>query len=312
MKYTRRQHIVPKFYLNGFADGNKLQVLDLEAKRSYSNSIKDISVEKDYYTIRAEGIEPDGFESWLATAEGKTAAVLRRITDGVWPLDEEERAVLAFFMILQYQRGRGARDLIERFQSVSVGMLTEVHGFEKFSQLLDDGIQTPLSEEKKQELFDWITSYRQGDTTTIKANSHQHIASIIDSTDELSRYLVGRPWVLVNFKRRALLTSDEPLGLIAGPNMEGFPGVGLLNAEVITFPLTRKLGLLMKSPRNLIELGTKIEEVRQGKFDVEMRGTTLLERGFNTQAVAGAFRNVYFHPQDTQFVPHQILSQFSK
>ena len=312
MKYTRRQHIVPKFYLNGFAEGNKLQVLDLEANRSYSNSIKDVSVEKDYYTISAEGIEPDGFESWLATVEGKTAGVLRRITDGVWPLNEEERAVLAFFMILQYQRGRGARDLIERFQSASVGLLTQVHGFEKFSQLLDAAFQPSLSEEKKQEFFEWITSYRQGDTTTIKANSHQHIASIVNSPDDLIRFLIGRPWGLVKFKRRSLLTSDEPLGLIANPNMEDFPNVGLLNAELITFPLTRRLGLLMSSPRKPIDLGGTREEIRQGKFDDIIRGTTLHEKLFNSQAVAGAFRNVYFHPQDIRFVPHQIRSQFSK
>lgn len=310
MNYTKRQHIIPKFYLNGFAEDSRLQVLDFQTKRSFSNSTKDVSVEKDYYTIKVEGIEPDRFESWLASVESQAAGVFRQILNGKWPLDELDRTKLAHFIVLQQQRGRGTRDFLERVQSEIVGLQTKINGFDKFSEVLDAGIQPHLTEEQKRESFDWITNYKQGDETTIKATSHQHINSINHSISELIPYIVGRPWILIEFTRRALITSDEPLGLTGSTDMEDFGRIGLLHAEALTFPLTRELGLLMNSPRQFIERGRRVEEVREGKFDVRQRGTTSLEQWFNLQTASGATRNVFFHPKDTKFVPHTISSQF--
>lgn len=311
MKYTKRQHIVPRFYLKGFSEGSKLQVLDFETNRTFSSSISDVSVHKDYYTVNVDGIDPDIFENWLSTVETEAANVIRKIESGKWPLDEGERTTLAFFMALQQQRGRASRDFLERAQSASIGLLTNVQGFEAFRAKLDKTAQGALTEEEKRQAFERIAHYEQGDETTFKANAHQHVASISHTVEKLVPYLTGRPWRLFKFERRALITSDEPLGLVRPPGLDENFGVGLSTAEVITFPLQRKLGLYMLSPREEIERGVPVETVRSGALDERVIGTTWHERTFNSLAAQWAFRNLFYHPEDYKFVPPEITSRFS-
>lgn len=308
MNYTKRQHIVPKFYLKGFSEGLKLQVLDFETSRTYSSNVNDASVHKDYYTINTEDTEPDVFEKWLSSIEARTATIIRSIESGTWPLNEEERTTLALFMVLQYQRGRANRDLIERIQSTAIGLLTHVQGFEAFSAKLDKLTPLSLTEEEKEQEFERIALYEQGAETTFKANAHQHVTSISNLVDKLIPYLVGRPWRLVQFERRSLITSDEPLGLGRPPGLSEDLGVGLLTAEFITFPLKRKLGLYMLSPRREIEQGMTVETVRSGARDNLVIGTTLHERIFNYLTVESAFRNLFYHPEDYKFVPPEVSS----
>ncbi len=40
----------------------------------------------------------------------------------------------------------------------------------------------------------------------------EHIKQMIELAEELHKYIVGRPWTLVKFDRRSLITSDAPVG----------------------------------------------------------------------------------------------------
>lgn len=309
MNYSKRQHIVPKFYLKGFAAGKKIQVLDFHTGRVFPAMVNNAAVHKDFYTVKSEELEPDIFENWLSSVEAKAATIIRKVEEGDWPLKVQDRETLAFFMVLQQQRGKGSRDMLERMKSTAMGLLTLVKGFESFSEELEDFFPEGLTKEQKQKEFDRITAYEQGDETTFKVDAHQHINTISYSVNKLVKYLTGRPWRIVEFERRSLITSDEPLGFVRPPNLDENLGVGLMNAEILTFPLTRKIGLYMLSPRELIEKEIAVEKVRNGAFDARIRGTTVHERTFNELACQSAFRSVFFHPEDSKYLPAGMLPE---
>jgi hypothetical protein len=76
------------------------------------------------------------------------------------------------------------------------------------------------------------------------------------------------------------------VSLIGNPQDEAWKGVGFMTAWGITFPLTRKLGLLMNDPMVTIEgLGiedSRVQEIRaavlRGEADGAQKGTTAMEK----------------------------------
>lgn len=303
MGYSKRQHIIPQFYLKGFAEGKRIQVLDLESGEVRSAGVRDVGVHKDFYTVYSEEHERDIFENWLSGVEGKAAAVIRKVENGTWPLEFEDRQTLAFFMVLQEQRGQHSRDRLERIQSAAMSLQALVLGFDEFSSNLEKRYPGVYSEEDKRKEFDTVVSYQQGDETTFKVSSHQHIDAISQSTFELVKYLTGRPWGLCEFEKGCLITSDEPLGLVPSPGLDPNLGVGLMTASALTFPLNRKLGLYMQSPDRLREEGVTANEVWEGSYDTQIVATPILEKLMNGMSYQSAFQRVFFHPDDSRYVP---------
>lgn len=87
-----------------------------------------------------------------------------------------------------------------------------------------------------------------------------------------------------------------------------------MKAWGITFPLTRKLGLLMNDPMVTIEgLGieeSRVQEIRaavlRGEADGTQEGTTAIEKLFNEHLAYSAGEYVYHHPEDAKFVPGDL------
>lgn len=77
-----------------------------------------------------------------------------------------------------------------------------------------------------------------------------HISHMVDTAE----HLATRPWSLVRFERRSLITCDSPVSLIRNPKDDDFySDVGFATAWGISVPLTRELGLLMSDPMVIIE-----------------------------------------------------------
>lgn len=134
----------------------------------------------------------------------------------------------------------------------------------------------------------------------------EHLEEMFKLADELLKYLVGRPWTLVEFDRRSIITCDDPVVLVRHPAAEPSEGVGFMTAWSITYPLSRKLGLLMSSIEPVIEAGVPAESVRAGRADMTEQGTTKLEKFFNAQTATGASEWLFHHPDDSQFVPSPL------
>lgn len=138
---------------------------------------------------------------------------------------------------------------------------------------------------------------------------------MVETAEHLTKYLFTRPWLLVRFDRRSLITCDAPVSLIRNARDENrWEGVGLGTAWGIATPLTRKLGLLMSDPMVIIERLTAddpmIQRVRSavvsGRLDRAETGTTAMERLFNDHTAESAREYIYCHPDDERFVPGEL------
>lgn len=72
---ARRHHVLPQFYLKGFANESGLiHRVDLPGREPIVLSISDASVIKDFYTVTlSDGSESDIFETAFSAVEGAAA-----------------------------------------------------------------------------------------------------------------------------------------------------------------------------------------------------------------------------------------------
>jgi hypothetical protein len=294
-------HTVPKFYLRGFADHREwITTVRLPGDRSYMQSIEKSAAINHFYSIDGHPDGQDVFEEALSDMEGSAATVLRAIEAGKWPLSEEQRGTLATFMAVQALRGPDHRRSMDYLAAQMTRLEVEFTGREKVQQWVQKRHGVELDDDEAEKVWRQAT---QPGGPPITLAPIAHIEQIVQSADELLPYISGRPWMLIQFSRRSLVTCDSPVGLVPAEDREPWEGVGFATAWGITFPLTRKLGLIMSDVKPMIETGYPVEQVRAGRLDSVERGTTATEKFINDSTVHSASEYVYRHPGDEDFLP---------
>jgi Protein of unknown function (DUF4238) len=109
-KGTKRNHLVPRYYLGGFTcpgSDKKLCQFDRDKDEPIITTIVNAGVQNDFYTLD----EPDGtrdritVESWLSEEiEGSAHAAIRKVRN-FQPIDQSERDALARYMSVMPTRG---------------------------------------------------------------------------------------------------------------------------------------------------------------------------------------------------------------
>ncbi|MDO9397723.1 MAG: DUF4238 domain-containing protein, partial [Herbiconiux sp.] len=134
-----------------------------------------------------------------------------------------------------------------------------------------------------------------------------HIEMMGETTGEVAGFLGYRPWTLVRFTGRSLITCDAPVSLVAHKQAGPWMGVGVQNARLVLYPMTREIALVMRNPFDgrhpTGDLEAFNETTRAGALDDESLGAALEERLINECTAANAVNNIYHHPDDAQFVP---------
>jgi Protein of unknown function (DUF4238) len=304
-----RHHTVPQFYLNGFAQARQIVTVDLESGRTFRQAVAQAASENHFYSIPENPGGSDAFEKILSQVEDKTARVFQRVLQKKeWPLDADSRGALAAFMTLQFLRGPDHRQQMEQITARVAELLIRATGPEGLvRQAAERG--DALSDDDAKEMWRVLGS-EGGVRAEVPASNH--IRQMIDLLPKLVVYFLGRPWVLVRFTRRSLITSDAPLSPI--PETTATPGddIGLMTAWGMTFPLDRHTGIILASPMPLADRGATLSDVAQGKFDHIQEPTTRLERFFNTAATTGANRWIFHHPDDGRFLPSGLHAEGEK
>lgn len=301
---AKRHHYVPQFHLRGFADGETITTVELPGDRSYDQPVRKAAAENHLYTLPGHPDGADVFEKALSQLEGDVASIFADIVSGTWPLDEESRGTLAYYVALQMARGpeqrRNMENLVRQTTRMEIGYggRAGIKGWAKKNLGLD------VDDAAAEKL--WEEAMRP-EGPPIKISTAAHIDQTLELAESLHKYFSGRPWSLVRFEQRSLILSDVPVGLIRRPDDEdSWMGVGILSAWGITFPLTRKLGLLMNDPDLVMDNGIPGEKVRAGKFDMVQTGTTAMEHIFNEHTAGSASMRLFHHPDDARFVPSDL------
>lgn len=310
---AKLHHYVPQAYLRGFAtEKERIVAVPLDTTRSpFTTVVKNVGAQTHFHTITGAE-EPDGFEKVLSSVESEAIAIIRRMEGGEFPLPQQDRMALSFYLALQSVRGPDTRRTIEHLQAKMIRLEVGAGGRENVGRWIKGHFGFDATEEQQQRIWDEATQPGGPPLTIAVAD---HIRHMVDTAEDLAKYLVTRPWSLHKFDRRSLITCDAPVSLIRGrDDAEHWMGVGFATAWAVAAPLTRKLGLLMSDPMPLIERfetgHPMIQQVRDkvvsGRLDSVQTGTTAMERLFNDHTAHNAREYIYRHPDDERFVPMDL------
>ncbi|MEU2348796.1 DUF4238 domain-containing protein [Modestobacter sp. NPDC049651] len=214
-----RHHLVPRFYLERFADNDRIAVVNRHTRARRVAMIRDTAAERDFYTFVNNDGEMDGrLEQLLGLVEHDAARVIRNVTSvfNVRPT-QDDREVMCLFLAFQLARGRASRRKIE----LLTDMMERLRGSVAPDQL---------------------------DNFEFASDPNEHIRLIGELAEAMMPHLRPRPWFLFDFTSPALVTSDEPVVLhTPGPHEDG-EALGLGTAHEIWLPL---------DPRHLLVLGKR-------------------------------------------------------
>lgn len=314
---ARKHHTVPQFYLKGFATKARqpqIGTVQLPGDKRFVQSTSKASTHTDFYAIPGHEEGQDVFEKDLSRMEGEAATVIRKITEErVWPLPPDDRELLAAFLTLQFLRGPEQRRHMEETMAITTRMEIGYGGKANVAKWAKRKHGITVSEEQAARIWNEAT---RPEGPPIQLAPTGHINQILELTPKLARYFLFRPWVLYRFSARSLLTCDTPISLIPHQQStmadedgldEGVleQGVGLMTAWGITFPLTRKIGLLLASPKEFIGHVTG-DEVATGRFDLAHAPSTAAANLFNDATIRNARQWIFHHPDDTHLVPEDL------
>lgn len=308
---AKLHHYVPQGYLRGFAnEKERITVVPLDGRASYTPSVKNVAAQTHFHTLHGH-YEPDEFEKLLSGIEGEALNIIRRLEGGELPLPERDRWTFSFYIALQASRGPDTRKTIEHLHAKTARVEVGAGGRRNVKRWIKDNMGFDASDEQANRIWDEAT---QPGGPPISFPNHIHIQHMVDTSEQLTPYIATRPWTLVRFAQRSLITSDAPISLVRNFEDEPWQGVGFGTAWAVAFPLTRKLGLLMSDPMAIVKGlsadDPQVQEIRaavlQGAADRAQGGSTAMERLFNEHTAKHAREYVYRHPDDDKFLPAEL------
>jgi hypothetical protein len=280
---SRLHHTVPRFYLKGFADQERLTTVALPGARRFTQNVSQATAVNYFYSMPGNPEGADAYERELSRKENDAARVLRMVLDhGVWPLDVADRAVFGTFLALQLLRGPDQRRQVKEIASAVAQFIGGIAG-----------VDAPTPEEMSEE---WSAD---------SLSTARHINQIQYLLPEVVRALCDRPWVLVRFVKRSLITPDTPLSPLPRPDSANEARIGLATAWGMTFPLDRRTGLVLAPPSS-VRSSLSVDDVRHGRSDFYREGSTRNEQLFNLSTSINARRWIFHHPDDDRFVPPKL------
>lgn len=128
---TRNSHIVPRFYLNKFADASKFVFQYVPGRDPQRRSTKSLLSEEDYFEYKVNGeATANRYENWFQKFETDAAAIYLKIHTGQ-PLTGEQEIVWSSFVATVFLRSRKVR---EQFGPVLTRMM-EAENYDSEEQI---------------------------------------------------------------------------------------------------------------------------------------------------------------------------------
>ncbi|MCX4826751.1 DUF4238 domain-containing protein [Streptomyces sp. NBC_01142] len=219
MSKPKKHHYVPQMYLRNFADAdNRTQVVRLAQQTSNTARINTIAAENHFHRFTVDGEETLYVEEIATKIEGRAAQPLLRLIDPQkrrWPLPNDDRLSLAFFIAFQFMRVPVARDLYASM----VAQLPDILGL-TFPAEFED-LDVPLL----------------------------HGASMVsEALPEGAAALCNRAWTILDFKLKTLATSDVPVVVLPDEGVTPRTAAGFMSPGGMYLPLARRTALFIGPP----------------------------------------------------------------
>lgn len=280
---AKRHHIVPKFYLSGFAsDKSQVQTLDLSTGLVYKANVSDACLENNYFSLPVdEQFAADAYEKHLSNHEGRAATALNKIFAGVWPLLAEDRLAIATWLAYQHVRVKRRRVSLSETHSQMIKLVVGLSKPEHVRRWIESSEGQSISDEA----LAWeIADLTKFSGPEIDLPAINHIQLMEKLLPVVAKRIWFSSWILIRFERKTLTASDTPVVLLPADDLPEWSGLGLLNAKSWLVPLGR---------RTALEINYSMHY-----GDIELPGSTTIANIFNKATEASARQFIYSHPED--------------
>ena len=253
-----KHHYIPAFYLRGFVDPGCpprhtrcLWLADLSNGKINCKSPENAAAITDYYAV-GDGENRQDVEKYLSAVESQTAPVITKILGDYDTIDENDKAILAYFAALQIVRVPQFRDRVEDFitriaEVTNVMIVRSRYNFENGLRALHpDRTFTPQEVQAIYAFASDPSSYR------IRANPEAALGVGLNIVPEIRHILNRMSWAIMEPASGGnFWTSDNPLYYINPDSKHAFMGHALLAKSVeVNLPLGPRRCLFMAwSPR---------------------------------------------------------------
>lgn len=242
----KKQHFVPKFYLNSFTvkpQGSRgdayLWVFKKYETSAYKKSPKNIGFVKYFYTSDPEFGDPDEIENILMQMEGKVSKSYRRIVQDPSNIAEKDKAIFCRFTCFMRFRTPQSREhmriLIQN--GLKQALVDEINskGFESFVKEHENERES-ITKESFLETFNGMK---------LNLSNDQFIVHMIEQAQKMILPLFERNWSILKAPHSSCFaTNDNPVVMFDQNNKDSafIHGIGMSNTDVV-FPLTPSLCL---------------------------------------------------------------------
>ena len=247
----KRQHFLPRFYLEGFTKNGMLAVYDRETDEVRMQQPVNTGVVGHFYTLEdAAGRKRFELEAFLADREGAAQPVMSKLRDQQ-VITADERSELAIFVALAAFR---TPEIIDSVKAVTAAMMGDLAAlmFADVQQVKERMRTRPGAPETEEELEaearDLVEFARRGNYR-IETDHRWAVGLSIDVALKLAPVFAARNWLVVHRpdERKSYVTTDAPVLLsTVVPRQNNFWGIGFGNADaLVAFPLDQSCVLAM-------------------------------------------------------------------
>lgn len=264
MPNPKRQHYIPRFYLNNFSNDGKIWLFDRYKKEYRYQSIKDTAVIKDYYTLKNESKKDYKIEKLLGDVENESKKIIDKFLNKK-ELTEYDKITFSIFLALIFTRTPDFEKTINEFTDKAV---KKIHNF-VFNDIDKTRIQLKYLEEKTgkkydlsaEEFYDFIKEEKY----EIKYDRINMIFMMIHQATGLFPHFFNKDWVIINSDNAKLITSDNPLVLLPTEGHFKNPHYGY---GINTPGVKKILTLNHNNVLILADAGNKFDYGTTGDFDL--------------------------------------------
>lgn len=280
---TKKQHVVPRFYLNKFCDPDGLVWTYSGRNKPHGDKPEATAIETNFYSpIDADGERFDEAEKLLGTIEGNAAPLWDDLCEGK-VFEGEARDHIALFLAAQYLRSPSTiRAGAEMMASVAHHTARFIVGNKKAHEQSVDSYEektgNKISPEDRDKMREFLSDSNNYSIKVLRSAG----LPMLGTMGNLAKIFLNMKWVVGRSKDQHLITSDSPVTRISDPaTHSSVYGDGAFSNKTVrvNFPLT---------PTRIIELTWKGEERERV---VEM--PKIMAREMNGVRAAHAERFVY-------------------
>lgn len=255
----KRQHFLPRFYLEGFSEDGMLAVYDREKNEVRTQSPENTGVIGHFYTLEdIEGRKRFELESMLSEYETKAAPVILKLA-AKGEISPDERSYLAIFVALAAFRTPDIVDSLKLFHS---GLLRDIANnlysdVDQVKEQMRGKPGSPTSEEEIEKEAKEMVEFIQSGEFEITTNHPWAVGMAIRMGLNIAPLLSGRNWTILHSddEKKSFVTTDAPAILTTTePRPKSIYGVGFGNTDaVVVFPLTQSCVLVISGNEGAFE-----------------------------------------------------------